>query len=162
MLRRLAASQSVELSTASGYLERHPPENVVALPESSWGMGGNHFTWENVDTDWMWPLIHEAETRMERLVARHSTASGPTLEVLKQAARELLLLQSSDWPFLITTGQAGEYAIERFNDHHERFERLAALVEAGPADESVGQLAAELYERDKVFADVDYRDWTAR
>ncbi|HYU19935.1 MAG TPA: 1,4-alpha-glucan branching protein domain-containing protein [Chloroflexota bacterium] len=162
VLRRLAASQSVELSTASGYLERHPPENVVALPESSWGMGGNHFTWENVDTDWMWPLIHEAETRMERLVARDSTASGPTLEVLKQAARELLLLQSSDWPFLITTGQAGEYAIERFNDHHERFERLAALVEAGPADESVGQLAAELYERDKVFADVDYRDWTAR
>ena len=83
-------------------------------------------------------------------------------EVLSQAARELLLLQSSDWPFLITTGQAAEYARERFREHAERFDRLATLAESGPLDESARRLAAELWERDKVFADVDYRDWRPR
>ena len=62
----------------------------------------------------MWPVIHEAERRMEELVAAYPNATGIQKEVLNQAARELLLLESSDWPFLVTTGQAKEYAIERF------------------------------------------------
>ena len=82
--------------------------------------------------------------------------------MLSQAARELLLLQSSDWPFLITTGQAAEYASERFREHAERFDRLATLAERGPLDEAARRLAADLWERDKVFADVDYRDWRPR
>jgi 1,4-alpha-glucan branching enzyme len=162
VLARLARSETVELSTASGYLEAHPPEDVVALPESSWGMGGTHFTWDNQDTHWIWPQIHEAEARMERLVARHPAADGAALDVLNQAARELLLLQSSDWPFLITTGQAAEYATERFEQHRERFDRLATLAEDGPPDEEARRLAAELYERDKLFPDLDYRRWAAR
>ena len=159
VLARLARSEVIELTTASGFVERHPPEDVVALPESSWGMGGNHFTWDNADTHWMWPIIHEAESRMEHLAARHPEADGPTRDVLNQAARELLLLQSSDWPFLITTGQAGEYAIQRFRDHVERFEVLTKIAEAGPPDESALRLVADLRERDNLFPDIDYRRW---
>ena len=162
VLARLARSETVELTTATQYLEAHRPEDVVQLPESSWGAGGNHFTWDNPDTHWMWPIIHDAEARMERLVARYPDASGPGLDVLSQAARELLLLQSSDWPFLVTTGQAGEYAIQRFREHIDRFERLAGIAEAGSPDEAAGQLARDLYERDKVFPDVDYRAWASR
>ena len=44
--------------------------------------------------------------------------------MLNQAARELLLVQSSDWPFLVTTGQAKDYAVKRFNEHVERFEAM--------------------------------------
>jgi 1,4-alpha-glucan branching enzyme len=77
--------------------------------------------------------------------------------VLNQAARELLLLQSSDWPFLITTGQAGEYAIERFGNHVERFNSLAERAHADRPDGAGAELAAELYERDKLFRDIDYR-----
>jgi len=76
--------------------------------------------------------------------------------VLNQAARELLLLESSDWPFLVTTGQAKEYAIERFTTHVERFEQLVASVEVGEPDVA---LANELWELDKVFPDIDYRWW---
>jgi 1,4-alpha-glucan branching enzyme len=168
VLQRLARSQVVELTTASDFLAAHPPEDVVALPESSWGMGGNHFTWDNADTHWMWAVIQEAEQRMERLVeravdggrqaagGRRRAAEGEN-EVLSQAARELLLLQSSDWPFLITTGQAGEYAIERFGNHVERFNSLAERAEADRPEGSGAELAAELYERDKLFPDIDYR-----
>ncbi|MBL7063626.1 MAG: DUF1957 domain-containing protein [Anaerolineae bacterium] len=80
--------------------------------------------------------------------------NGDVEVVLNQAARELLLLESSDWPFLVTTGQAREYAIQRFTGHVERFERLVASVEEGRPDRA---LAEELW--DKVFPEVDYRWW---
>jgi 1,4-alpha-glucan branching enzyme len=162
VLARLARSETVELCSANAFVEAHPATESVALPESSWGMGGKHFTWDNVDTHWMWPVIHAAEERMERLAATHQRAEGILLEVLSQAARELLLLQSSDWQFLVTTGEAVEYAVERFREHADDFERLAAIAENGPLDESARRLAADLWERDKVFADVDYRDWAPR
>ena len=79
--------------------------------------------------------------------------------MLSQAARELLLLQSSDWPFLITTGQAAEYATQRFREHVERFDRLATHRRARHARRGGRRLAGEFWERDKLFPDVDYRDW---
>jgi 1,4-alpha-glucan branching enzyme len=85
-----------------------------------------------------------------------SGADAETARVLNQAARELLLLQASDWPFLVTTGQARAYAIERFTTHLERFEALCRSVEAGRPD---GDLAEAYWELDKVFPDLDYRWW---
>jgi 1,4-alpha-glucan branching enzyme len=35
-----------------------------------------------------------------------------------------LLLEASDWPFLMDTGQAEAYARERYEGHAERFFRL--------------------------------------
>lgn len=162
VLARLARSDSVDLATASGYAELYPPKESLTLPESSWGMGGKHFTWDNVDTHWMWQAIHAAEARMEGLATQHRRAEGPLLDVLSQAARELLLLQSSDWPFRVTASQGAEYATERFRQHAERFDQLASIAERGVADEEARRLAADLWERDKVFADVDYRDWSPR
>jgi 1,4-alpha-glucan branching enzyme len=156
VLRRLAQSQEVWLTTAREFLEAYPPTEVLVLPESSWGLGGGHWTWDNPETHWMWEPIHAAEARMERLAARYPEADAETARVLNQAARELLLLQASDWPFLVTTGQARAYAIERFTTHLERFEALCRSVEAGRPD---GDLAEAYWELDKVFPDLDYRWW---
>jgi len=157
VLRRLAASSQVELTTASAYLEAHPPETVLNLPEGSWGAGGAHFVWDNADTHWMWPIIHDAENRMARVVKTATSSGSDASAVVAQAARELLLLQASDWPFLVTTGQAKEYAVQRFRDHVDRFNALLDGLEAGRPDAS---LAAALWEKDKVFADIDAR-WFA-
>jgi 1,4-alpha-glucan branching enzyme len=163
VLRGLAASETVELTTASRIVEEQPPDRVMVLPESSWGAGGSHFTWLNVDTQWMWPPIHAAERRMEELVAKIPDAEGEQLELLKQAARELLLLESSDWPFLVTTGQAKEYAAERFTEHLARFNQTADLAEAGrPLNEEQRKLLAGLQERDNPFPNIDYRVFAAR
>jgi 1,4-alpha-glucan branching enzyme len=162
VLRGLAARPAVELSTASRVVEEHPPREVLSLPESSWGAGGGHYTWLNDDTEWMWPLIHAAERRMEDLATRFADSEGTRREILNQAARELLLLQSSDWPFLVTTLQAKEYAVERFQEHLSRFDQLASLAEADRySAEDEGYLAA-LRERDNPFSTIDYRDWTPR
>lgn len=154
VLRHLASNPDIELTTASQFVTEHPPTEVINLPECSWGAGGTHFTWDNGDTHWMWPPIHEAEHRMEYLVERFQTPTPDEEIVLNQAARELLLLQSSDWSFLVTTGQAREYAIQRFSQHLERFNRLAAMLDANRPDRA---LAEEYYELDKVFRDINYR-----
>lgn len=163
VLRRLAASATVDLSTASEMIDEDPPERILALPESSWGAGGGHFTWLNVDTNWMWPPIHAAERRMEELVARFPSADGEMAVILAQAARELLLLQSSDWPFLVTTGQAKEYASERFADHLDRFNHLADLAERNePLSAGDADYLTKLRERDNPFPTIDYREFAAR
>ncbi len=159
VLRRLAANPDVELTTASDFIEAHPPKSVLHIPESSWGVGGGHWTWDNHEVYWMWTPVWEAEARMEKLVARHPDASGGARYVLDQAARELLLAQSSDWPFLVTTGQAREYAIQRFLQHLDRFNELADSVEAGQPNRA---LAEAYWELDKVFPNVDYRWFAAR
>ncbi len=163
VLRELAGMPGVELSTASGLIANYPPDRVVDLPESSWGSGGDHSTWLNNETAWMWPRIHAAERTMETLAAANPDATGVRLDVLNQAARELLLLQSSDWPFLVTTGQAKEYAIERFSEHVARFETLVELAAIdGELSAEQSEFLASLAERDNPFQDVDYRNFAAR
>ncbi len=157
VLKLLASSETVELVTASEFIEKHPPEDVLSLREGSWGQAGNHFTWLNTDTEWMWPLIRAAEIRMEELVAQYPNASGKIAEILNQAARELLLLESSDWPFLITTGQARMYASDRFQEHVSRFERLADIASSGKADSEGRGICREYNDLDNVFPDIDYR-----
>lgn len=157
VLSRLSRDPEVALTTAGRYLEEHPPEEAIVLPESSWGKGGDHSTWLNPDTEWMWPLIHEAERRMESLVARFPDARGERLEVLKQTARELLLLESSDWPFLIDTRQAPEYAANRFQGHLARFNRLALLAEKEVLDEEDRNFFRECLRLDNPFLNMDYR-----
>lgn len=162
VLRGLSAHPDVQLSTASRIVEEHPPRQVLSLPESSWGAGGGHYTWLNDETSWMWPIIHGAERRMEDLAAEFPEATGARRDVLNQAARELLLLQSSDWPFLVTTGQAHVYANERFQEHVARFDELVALSEAEDIGAADLEFVASLRERDNPFPDIDYRDWAPR
>lgn len=162
VLYKLGQSDVVELTNVSDYLEQHPPQDILVLPEGSWGLGGGHFTWSNVDTEWMWSLIHDAELRMERLVAMYPQAEDSMKEVLNQAARELLLLQSSDWQFLVTTGQARLYAENRFLQHLDRFQQLCGSAESGMVDETVLRLCHSLWEADKLFPYLDYHCFAER
>ena len=47
---------------------------------------------------------------------------------LKQAGRELLLAQSSDWPFILRTGTSPDYARKRVKDHLLRFMRCTTSL----------------------------------
>ncbi|HET7676835.1 MAG TPA: 1,4-alpha-glucan branching protein domain-containing protein [Candidatus Limnocylindrales bacterium] len=154
VVRHLAGDPEVELVTAGTRLDTHPPTHAVDLPEGSWGLGGTHFTWWNDQTAWFWPEIHAAEQRLEALVAAEARTGGGApgegeagdperVAHLRQACREALLLQSSDWPFLVTTGQAGEYATDRFRDHVARFSRLCDELEATPIGQPLPAAAIE-------------------
>ena len=81
---------------------------------------------------------------------------------MNQAARELLLLESSDWPFLITTDQARVYASDRFKEHVSRFDRLATIASSGKIDSNDQSICREYNELDNVFPDIDYRVFVNR
>ncbi|WP_337117377.1 1,4-alpha-glucan branching protein domain-containing protein, partial [Staphylococcus aureus] len=73
--------------------------------QSSWGAEGYFKVWLNEGTAWMYPYQHAAEARMAALADAHAaTADALTRRALNQAARELLLAQSSDWAFQIYQG----------------------------------------------------------
>src|SRR5439155_1160892 len=38
-----------------------PPRATLALPEGSWGEGGDHRVWLNPDTEWTWDRVYSAE-----------------------------------------------------------------------------------------------------
>jgi len=50
---------------------------------------------------------------------------------LKLLCQEKFLLESSDWPFLISTMTARDYAEARVSLHFERAMRLLSLMEKG-------------------------------
>lgn len=148
---------TVSTMTAGKYVAARPATEAIRLPASSWGRYQNDYTWNNAQTAWMWPIVHERERRMESLVARYPQSSGETRETLDQAGRELLLLESSDWPFLVTTGQASEYATRRFNAHVRRFDRLVNLLDKSTEGTSAGNHLRERLERlDNPFPRLDY------
>jgi len=76
----------------------------------------------------------------------------------RQAMRELLLAQSSDWPFLVTTGQAADYAVERFRAHAQRFRRAVAIARGGDPYEDEVELRS-LERADNPFPDATVADF---
>ncbi|TMG53217.1 MAG: DUF1957 domain-containing protein [Chloroflexi bacterium] len=159
VLRQLSTSGTT-VATASEYLEREPPTERVALTEGSWGKNNDHSTWRNEGTAWMWDELHRLAAEMHDL---RSSARGdhPFRErAARHAARELLLAQSSDWPFLVTTGQAADYAVERFRAHAQRFRRASALARSGDAEEDEVELRS-LERADNPFPDASLADFAA-
>lgn len=129
VLEKMSADEEIELTTGGGYLDHHPAEDEVALPEGSWGEGGSHYIWLNDETEWTWPEIYRAELTLIELVDRWLDQDHEIIHrLLSLAARELLLLQSSDWQFLISTRAARDYAELRFDRHLQVFDRLVGLI----------------------------------
>ena len=104
---------------------------VLDLPPSSWGVGGDFSVWENARTQPYWEEVHLAEEQFARL------RNAPASPLVEQAARELLLLQSSDWPFSMTNQDAGSYPDERVALHRFRFDEVSKAIREDGADPSV-------------------------
>ena len=146
----------IERLTAAEYLDKHPPVDTIQIPESSWGQGGHFYVWLNHLTEWMWPIIHGCEKRIVDIVSNYEKIPEDKLLhiALNQLARENLLLQSSDWPFLITTWQAKDSATERFEEHVQRFEKIADMIEEGNINEAE---LVKIESVDNCFPTIDYR-----
>jgi 1,4-alpha-glucan branching enzyme len=151
---RAAASQrdAVRPVTGSQHLATHPPRAAIRLPWGSWGANGDSSMWLSNQTAWTWERLWPLEQSFWD-VAPTALASPAARPVLAQAARELLLAQSSDWQFIISTGAASDYAEKRFQEHCDQTEKLIAALSPGREGDldSSQALAAELYQQDHVF-----------
>jgi 1,4-alpha-glucan branching enzyme len=95
---------------------------------------------------------------MVELAHRYPSATGLAERALNQAARELMLMQSSDWAFIMRTGTTVSYATRRMNEHLLRFNRLYDELRSGRLTEP---WVAETEARDNVFPDLDYRIYSS-
>ena len=122
---------------------------------SSWGYKGYCEVWLEGSNDWIYRHLHEDADRMVEL-ARHHHDGGSDLRrrALNQAARELMLAQSSDWTFIMKTGTMVPYAKGRTQAHVANFNQLYEQLTDGGVDE--GWLA-EIERRHNLFPDIDYR-----
>jgi len=156
-----AGEQGFKLQTPAQYFDEHRPTWHVELRESSWGRNNDHSVWTNPDGLWVWRNIYEAETRMQHLgyVLNGREISHELAEVLRQAMRELLILEASDWTFMISTWSTRDHAERRANAHYSDFQRLAAMVGRMAAGETPGaedwNHMRQTAERDAVFRDLD-------
>ena len=141
--------------TASQHLEVHPPGAAIALATGSWGANGDFSMWLNPGTQWTWDRLWPLEQRFWNL-APLAWQEAELEPVLAQAARELLLLQASDWQFIISTGAAADYATRRFLGHAEDLAALLDILDpqsdGSPSDGL--ELAERLRRRDDVFPEI--------
>jgi len=141
------------------YLETYPPDTTITLLEGSWGEGGDHRVWLNPHTEWTWERIYGAEDEFWTLARQAGTyATEPARRVASQLARELLLMQASDWQFLITTWAARDYAEARIAEHHATFTRLAQalrrLLAGGAMPPAEEEFLAACEAQDFLFPDI--------
>ncbi|MBI3767733.1 MAG: DUF1957 domain-containing protein [Deltaproteobacteria bacterium] len=154
LCRELAARGRVRMMTPDEYLDAYPTNQVAEPNPGTWGAHGHHEVWLTEANDWIYRHLHHAADRMVALARRHPAAAGTTRRALDQAARELLLAQASDWPFMISRGTTVAYATKRVTDHVARFTRLADEIERGAVDlEWLRAVEAA----DALFPALDYR-----
>ena len=160
LARLLHADREVDLCTVGEAFAASPPDKAVTLPESSWGDGGDHRVWWNDELRWVWEVEHRAEARLNALLGR---AKGRARRWLVAAARELLLLQASDWPFVIHTRGAVDYGWRRLSGHATRFEDLCNGADdrlAGrPVDPVTQRALRDAETLPMPFPDLDLRWW---
>ena len=155
LFRQLHFDQhDVETITPGDYLALYPTNQVATPSLSSWGHKGYCDYWCNETNAWTYRHLHAAAERMVALAHRHPSPDALSLRALNQAARELMLAQSSDWTFIMKTGTTVPYATRRFNEHIVHFNRLYDALERGAVNEAE---LRELEGRDNIFPELDYR-----
>jgi 1,4-alpha-glucan branching enzyme len=160
LARKLVHDQKIiSLITPGEYLARHQTNQIATPSASSWGEEGYLRAWLNDKNEWIYPHLQVAQERMSALAKKFSKRKSTTAlqnRSLKQAARELLLAQASDWPFILRAGTSPDYARRRVKDHLLRFIALHDQLTATSVDE---KWLAEAESRDNIFPDVDWNYW---
>ncbi|MBF7083957.1 DUF1957 domain-containing protein [Desulfallas sp. Bu1-1] len=154
LCREISTQQQLKMVTPMEYLLEYPENQVADVPMCSWGAGGYNEFWLNPSTDWIYKHLHRAEDKMSELADNYSTAGELEKRCLNQAARELLLAQSSDWPFIIHSGTAVDYAVRRFKNHIGRFNLLVNMLEGNCIHEG---MLSDIESRSNFLPDIDYR-----
>jgi 1,4-alpha-glucan branching enzyme len=146
--------QTVKTVTAPEYLDRQTRNQISRPSFSSWGYKGYCEVWLEGSNDWIYRHLHEDADRMTELTRQHPNADGLRRRALNQAARELLLAQSSDWAFIMKTGTMVDYANERTRIHVLNFNHLYEQIKHDEIDED---WLRKVEARHNLFPHLDYR-----
>ncbi|MDP1854101.1 MAG: DUF1957 domain-containing protein [Candidatus Omnitrophota bacterium] len=159
LIRKIVYDQkTVKLATPSDYLAEYSTNQMSLPTQSSWGWKGYSEFWLEGSNDWVYRHLHNASRRMAELSEKFANYLDKDAKrslikrALNQAARELVLAESSDWPFIMKTGTMVSYAQKRIKDHICRFNRLYSDL----LNNSINsEWLKEVEGRDNIFSDID-------
>lgn len=155
VLTHCATHGALTLTTPGAYLRAHRPSVEAALREGSWSIGV-HAGWQGGAAEEYWQALHAAEERMVQLASAYPGAEGDRERILNQAARELMLAQTGDWPGRLSAGATDEWT-GRWRVYLDRFEQLAEMARHEQANPGDLFLLEQLEELDGVFPNLNYR-----
>ncbi|HOC92587.1 MAG TPA: DUF1957 domain-containing protein [bacterium] len=165
VIKWINSDPEIRTETCSEYLARMESKADVYLPESSWGAGYDSSTWINEKIAWIIDRECDAERDMQNLAREFfHTTDEELIKILKQCAREMMLLSSSDWKFMITNSSAADHAERRVGQHHSDFKRLAAMARGYGRGDTLSQedwyFLGDCMARNRLFPGVDFK-WFA-
>ncbi len=148
-----AGKNRISTLTPESYLNRVHMVQTGTPSFSSWGNKGYSEVWLDGKNDWIYRHIHKAIERMTELVHRFPRENGLKLRVLNQAAREVLLSMSSDWPFIMKTGTTVPYAEKRIREHIHNFNYIYDNLCRNTVDTAWLTVVGK---KNNIFPDIDY------
>ena len=155
-LFRLAAGyRELQFMTPSEYLCKQRVSSLeTSIPEySSWGTNGYAETWLHSCCDWMYRHLARAMDRMVELAERFPNETGLRERALNQAAREIMLAQSADWPRLLYREEA---AAARFQAE-SALRNFTTIYEALGSHYISTEWLTSLERRRNIFPHINYR-----
>jgi 1,4-alpha-glucan branching enzyme len=138
--------------SAVHYLQENHRHQMTEPAVSSWGDGGAFQVWVNEKNDWLWRCVHDARLRLKDILDHHAPRTELQQRAVKQACREVMLAQSSDWPFILTMGTQAGYALKRPVQHLSRAHQLMHAIEKDNLDP---EHLRRVETRDGIFPEVD-------
>ena len=146
----------IKLINLKDFLMQKPNLQICEPSPSSWGQGGYHNYWINEANAWIVPEITKAGSTFVNLSSKKVNDEF-LKRIFKQAARELLLSESSDWSFILRAGTTTELAKERIERHLFRFWKLIEMIKNN-SDVNL-KFLVDVEEEDKVFPNIEIDDW---
>ena len=154
--REIDASSGLAAITLGAYLKRYGTAGDCRPAPSSWGERGYNAAWLRPETGWVHLWLHQASVELGELIGDLGQGAPTNKDLggrlLRQAARSLLLAQSSDWTFHMGRGGGADYSETRLRDQIARFSFLTDALRKGvvPRDR-----LATLEQMDNLFPDLD-------
>ena len=156
LFRLGAGYRDLQFMTPSEYQGLQPMSAYeTSVPEfSSWGENGYAEVWLDSSNDWIYRYLNRSIERMVELAERFSENNSLKERALNQAAREILLAQSSDWPACLYHQKCTDFA--RFQVENA-LHNFTAIYEALGSGHISAEWLTTLERQHNIFPTINYR-----
>jgi len=154
LFRRGSQRRDIRFAAPGDCLELTGEPQEVVPQFSSWGSNGYAETWLDSSNDWTYRHLLRSVVRMSELAERFPDDGGLKERALNQAARELLLAQSSDWALIMNRRSSPDYARRRVEEGIMNF---TSIYESLGGNYISTEWLTNLERSHKLFPTINYR-----
>ncbi|GHV06354.1 glycoside hydrolase family protein [Spirochaetia bacterium] len=156
LFREGASRREIQFMNPVEYLYKQDSAAFeTVIPEySSSGINGYAEMWLDASNDWMYRHAIRAMDRMIELAERFPDDTGLKERSLNQAAREILLVQTSDWPKMLYKQENADFARAQIEDALRNF---TTIYEALGSNYISTEWLTNLERRHNIFPHINYR-----